>query len=266
MSDVSFSGFGRIESAFRTKRAAGRKLLVPFITAGMTDNWVDYVHAIAAAGADAIEIGVPFSDPMMDGPVIQSASTIALHRGTTPSSVLSDIRAFDGSVPLVAMTAYNLAFRAGDERFASMLAEAGFSGTILPDLQLDEASSWMRVAASHSIENVLLVAPTTPDGRLKRICDASRGFVYGVGTMGVTGERASLAASASTIATRLKAATDRPVLVGIGVSNADQAVEISHACDGAIVGAALVRRLLEGASPSEIGSFVGELRAGLDSI
>ncbi len=259
------ASYGRIETAFRAKRAAGAKLLVPFITAGISDDWVDYVHAFAASGADAIEIGVPFSDPMMDGPVIQAASTLALARGTTTSTLISDLRSFDGGVPLVAMTAYNLAFRAGDERFASMLADGGFSGTILPDLQLDEATSWRQVSTAHGIENILLAAPTTSDERLVRICAASRGWVYGVGTMGVTGERAALAATASVIAQRLKAVTDRPVLVGIGVSNAAQAAEVGAHCDGVIVGSSIVRRILDGARPAELGAFVAELRAGVDA-
>jgi tryptophan synthase alpha chain len=169
-------------------------------------------------------------------------------------------------VPLVVMTYYNVAFRAGHERFAHQLAQAGINGTILPDLQLDEADGWAQVAAAAGIENILLAAPTTPDGRLGRICGASRGWVYGVGTMGVTGERATLAASAGVIATRLKAVTDRPVLVGIGISNAQQAREVASVADGVIVGASVVRRLLEGQGADGVACYIAELRAGLDGL
>ena len=259
-------GFGAIETAFRSSRAAGRKLLVPFVTGGVTDDWVDIVRACANGGADAIEIGIPFSDPVMDGPVIQEASVRALARGATPVSVLAEAAMADIGIPLVAMTSYNIAFRMGHTRYARMLADNGFAGTILPDLQLDEADEWMQSAATAGIENVLLAAPTTPADRLARICAASRGFVYGIGTMGVTGERAALASTASEVATRLKAITDRPVLIGIGVSNGDQAAEVAAVADGVIVGAALVRRILEGRGPEGVGRFVGELREAIDGV
>ena len=259
-------GTGRIEMALRTSRDAGRKLLVPFVTVGVTDDWVDVVRACAAAGADAIEIGIPFSDPVMDGPVIQDASVRALARGATPLSVLAEASKADVGVPLVAMTSYNIAFRMGHQRYATMLGDSGFSGTILPDLQLDEADDWINVAADHHIENILLAAPTTPDDRLARICASSRGWVYGIGTMGVTGERASLAASASVIATRLKAATDRPVLIGIGVSNGEQAAQVAAIADGVIVGASVVRRILEGRGPDGVAAFITELRDAIDNL
>lgn len=257
--------FGRIESSFRAKRAAGRKLLVPFITGGLSDDWVDSVRAAAAAGADAIEIGIPFSDPVMDGPVIQTASVIALERGTTPLSVLADVAAADVDVPLLIMTSYNICFRAGHERYARLLQEHGISGTILPDLPLEECANWTEIGEAHGIETVLLAAPTSPEDRLRRIAAHSRGFVYGVGTLGVTGERATLAATAGEIAVRLKAVTDRPVLVGVGVSNAQQAVEVAAVADGVIVGASVVRRLLEGEGADGVAKYVAELRAGIDA-
>lgn len=259
-------GLGRIETEFRAKREAGRKLLVPFLTGGLSADWVDCVRAAAAAGADAIEIGIPFSDPVMDGPVIQAASVKALERGATPMSVLNEIATAEVDIPLVIMTSYNLAYRAGHTRFVRMLAEHGIAGTILPDLQLDEAQEWADLAGANGIENILLAAPTTPADRMRSICERSRGWVYGVGTMGVTGERATLAATAGEIATRLKATTDRPILVGVGVSNADQAVEVATVADGVIVGASVVRRLLEGQGPEGVSRYIGELRSGLDSM
>ncbi len=255
-----------IEASFREKRAAGRKLLVPFITGGMSDDWLDAVRACADAGADAIEIGIPFSDPIMDGPVIQQASLAALQRGTTPISVMTALAEVDIDVPIVAMTSYNIAFRAGHERYAHLLSEHGLNGTILPDLPLEECDAWLKVADEFGLETVLLAAPTSPESRLRAIAERSRGWVYGVGTMGVTGERATLAATASEIAGRLKAVTDRPVLVGVGVSNAAQAQEVAAVADGVIVGASVVRRLLEGEGPEGVGTYVAELRAGLDTL
>jgi tryptophan synthase alpha chain len=258
--------FGRIETAFRARRAEGRKLLVPFITGGVSEDWTELLRAAAAAGADAIEVGIPFSDPVMDGPVIQEASTIALGRGATPYSVLREAAAADVDVPLVAMTSYNIAFRAGHHRYAELLSSNGFSGAILPDLPLEECTDWGTTASSLGIENVLLAAPTSTDERLVRICAASRGWIYGIGTLGVTGERATLAATAGEIAARLKAVTDRPVLVGVGVSNAEQAREVAATADGVIVGASVMRRVLEGQGADGVARYVAELRAGLDDL
>jgi tryptophan synthase alpha chain len=202
----------------------------------------------------------------MDGPVIQQASVLALSRGATPMSVLAEVAKADIGIPMLAMTSYNIAFRMGHVRYARMLADNGIAGTILPDLPLDEANDWMHFASSAGIENVLLAAPTSPDDRLARICAASRGFVYGVGTMGVTGERQTLATTARIIASRLKACTDRPVLIGVGVSNGDQAVEVASVADGVIVGASVVRRILEGLGPEGVSRYVGELREALDGV
>ena len=253
-----------IESALRAKRDAGRKLLVPYVTGGLHDDWVRVVEAVAAAGADAVEIGVPFSDPVMDGPVIQEASQQALAAGATPASILGDLGRVDVDVPLVVMTYYNIVFRAGHRRFAQSLADRGVSGAIVPDLPLVELDGWGRAADDAGVETILLVAPNTPDHTVTEICRRARGWVYGVAVMGVTGERASLADTAATLGRRLKAATDKPVLIGVGVSTPDQAAEAVADADGVIVGSALVRRLLEGAGPDGAAAFVAELRAGLD--
>ena len=253
-----------IESALRAKRHAGRKLLVPYVTGG-SDDWVRVVEAVAAAGADAVEIGVPFSDPVMDGPVIQEASQRALAGGATPHSILRDIVQVDVDIPLVVMTYYNVVFRAGHRRFARSLVEQGVSGAIVPDLPLVELDDWSRAADDAGVETILLVAPNTPDDTLARICERSHGWVYGVAVMGVTGERSSLASTAAILGKRLKAATDKPVLLGVGVSTPDQAAEAASDADGVIVGSALMRRLLEGAGPDGAGAFVAELRAGLDA-
>lgn len=262
---MSHSSKGVLEVTLTGIKNTGRKLLVPYVTGGLGD-WVATVHAVIEAGANAVEIGIPFSDPIMDGPTIQEASQIALENGATPSGILSEIRRAGFSVPVAIMTYYNLVYHSGHDRFAKTLADCGVTGSILPDLQLDEAGDWMDAAARNGIDNVLLAAPTTPDERLKRIADKSCGFVYGVGLMGVTGERLSLADSASEIARRLKYFTVKPVLVGVGVSNAEQAAQVSRVSDGVIVGSALVRRLLEGAGPQGAYDFVSELRKGIDAL
>lgn len=256
---------GTIETALRARRDAGRKLLVPYVTGGLGRDWVQVVEAVAAAGADAVEIGIPFSDPVMDGPVIQEASMRALEAGATPPSILAALGRVDVDVPLAVMTYYNIVFRAGHHRFARSLADQGVCGAIVPDLPLVELDGWDGVAADAGVETILLAAPNTPDGTLAGICARSRGWIYGVAVMGVTGERASLAATAGPLGRRLKAATDKPVLLGVGVSTPEQAAEASADADGVIVGSALVRRLLEGAGPDGAAAFVAELRAGLDA-
>ena len=255
---------GLLESTLRARRDAGRKLLVPYVTGGLA-GWREAIGAAAAAGADAVEVGIPFSDPVMDGPVIQEASQRALAAGVTPTGVLEELLELDAGIPVAVMTYYNTVFRAGHDRFAGALARAGVSGAIVPDLPLEESGPWCEAADAAGIETVMLAAPTAPDERLPRICERARGFVYSVGLLGVTGERASLATTATQLAGRLKAITDRPVLVGVGVSNAAQAQEASRVADGVIQGASIVRRLMDG-GPEAVGEYVAEVRAALDEL
>ena len=254
---------GRIEREFRAHRDAGRKLLVPYVTGGYP-GWTDAIRAAVTAGADAVEIGIPFSDPVMDGPVIQQASQVALEAGTTPAAVLDEARRLDVDVPLAVMTYYNLVHHDGDVRFASRLAEAGIAGCILPDLPLEEAAPWCAAADAAGVETIMLAAPTAPDERLPRVVERCRGFVYSVGLLGVTGERSSLAETATALARRLKRITDLPVLVGVGVSDAAQAREVTRVADGVIQGASVVRRLVEG-GPEAVGVYVAEVRAAIDA-
>jgi tryptophan synthase alpha chain len=254
-----------IEAEFRAKREAGRKLLVPYVTGGVRPDWVDVVLAVAEAGADAVEVGIPFSDPVMDGPTIQQASEQALARGTTPAGIVAALAEVKAAVPLVVMTYYNLVFHAGPAPFAGSLAEAGIAGAIVPDLPLDELDEWAVPARKAGLETILLAAPTTPDDRLAMICERASGWVYGVALLGVTGERAALAASAAVMGKRLKTVTDKPVLMGIGVSSPEQALQACAEADGVIVGSAVVRRILEGGSPQEVAAFVAGLREGLGS-
>jgi len=253
----------RLERELRAKRDAGRKLLVPYITGGYP-GWQAAIRAAAANGADAVEIGIPFSDPVMDGPVIQQASQLALEQGITPASVLDEVPRLDVEIPLAVMTYYNLVHHAGPARFAADLQRAGISAAILPDLPLEESGPWCSAADAEGIETVMLVAPTSPDDRLPRLVERSAGFVYSVGLLGVTGERASLAETATALAARIKAITDKPVLVGVGVSNAEQAYEATRVADGVIQGASVVRRLMDGGADA-VGDYVAEVRAAIDA-
>jgi tryptophan synthase alpha chain len=255
----------KLESHLRARREAGNKLLVPYVTGGLGSQWLDVVRAVIDSGADAVEIGIPFSDPIMDGRTIQEASQRALDLGATPHAVVDQLAQLDSPVPLVVMTYYNLVARAGHERFAQTLRAAGVDGAILPDLPLDELDGWCDAARANDVEIVLLAAPTTTDARLRAICEASQGFVYGVSLLGVTGEREELAAQAEQMGRRLKAVTDKPVLLGVGISTPAQAAQAAQSSDGVIVGSALVRRLLDGGGPEEARAFVASLREALDA-
>lgn len=253
-----------IEEQFRAKRDAGRSLLVPYVTGGLGD-WRATIEEIAAAGADAIEIGIPFSDPIMDGPVIQLSSQRALESGATPQGIVAELAGIDVDVPLVVMTYYNPVHHMGHQRFADALGVSGVAGSIVPDLPVDESDPWIAAADAAGVENILLAAPTTTDERLATICERSRGWIYGIALLGVTGERTSVAAAGLEMGRRLKAATDKPVLLGLGISDGAQAATVAEVADGVIVGSAVVRRQLEGSGPAEVGSFVASLRSGLDA-
>jgi tryptophan synthase alpha chain len=253
-----------LEPHLRSRRDGGRKLLIPYVTGGLSPEWCDVVRAFADAGADAVEIGLPFSDPVMDGPTIQEASQRALGAGATPASIVAALAGADTDVPLVAMTYYNLVFRAGHERFAASLVSGGVSGAIVPDVPLEELGPWAAAADAAGVATVLLASPVTPDDRLARIAERSRGFVYGVGLMGVTGERERVASSAAVIAKRLKAVTDKPVVIGFGVSTPQHAVELCADADGVVIASALMRRMLDGASVAELGEQLHAVRVALD--
>jgi tryptophan synthase alpha chain len=254
-----------LESHLRSRRDAGAKLLVPYVTGGLGREWHEVVRAVVDAGADAVEVGIPFSDPIMDGRTIQEASQRALDLGATPIGVIDVMATIDVPAPLVVMTYYNLVARLGHERCAQHLSQCGVDGAIVPDLPLDELDGWGDAADAAGVETVLLAAPTTPDERLRQICERSRGFVYGVSLMGVTGERNELAIHAGEMGRRCKAVTDKPVLLGVGISTPEQAAQAAASADGVIVGSALVRRLLDGGGPDEAAAFVRSLRVALDS-
>lgn len=256
---------GSLEAHLRTARDAGRKLLVPYVTGGLGADWPAVVQAYAAAGADAIEVGIPFSDPVMDGPTIQEASEQALSQGANLPAILNALRGLDVGVPVVVMTYVNLVFHTGWARFASEAAEAGVSGVILPDLPMEEQDVWEPVGRAAGLATVQLASPLTPDDRLATLCERSAGFVYGVNLLGVTGERAELADSSTVLALRLKATTDLPVVMGFGIATPEHAYAAAVHADGVVVASALMRLRLRGASPEELGKVVAEFRAALDA-
>ncbi len=254
-----------LSDTLASKHKSGSKLLIPYITGGLGEEWIEVLLAVVDAGADAVEVGIPFSDPMIDGPVIQEASQRALGMGATPISILSALGALELDIPIAVMTYYNLIHHAGEERFAHWMIDASVSGAIFPDLSFEESVSWRQISTDLDIDTVQLVAPSTSNDRAKLLCEASEGFVYAIGVMGTTGERAQLHKSAIEISKRLKSITNKPVLVGIGVSNSEQAKAVSEVADGVVVGSALVRRVLEGEGPRGAYSFVADLRKAIDS-
>ena len=255
----------QLEEHLRSVRARGRKLLVPYVTGGLGDDWTEVVRAFADAGADAIEVGIPFSDPVMDGPTIQEASEAALAQGATLPAILTALRGVDAGVPLVAMTYVNLVFHAGYERFAAEAVAAQLAGVILPDLPMEEAGEWLPHGDAVGLATVQLASPLTPDDRLAELCRRSQGFVYGVNLLGVTGERTELADSSTVLAKRLKAVTDLPVVMGFGISTPEQAVAAAEHADGVVVASALMRARLDGAPPDQLAERVADLRAALDA-
>jgi tryptophan synthase alpha chain len=239
---------GDLESHLRERLASGSKLLVPYLTCGLPtpQGFLDLIAQLAPL-ADAIEIGIPFSDPVMDGPVIQESSQRALDAGMTLARCLDLIlqaRAA-GSVPQAVMTYFNLVHHRGLQLFVSEAYEAGVTGLIVPDLPYEESSGLDRVCEPVGMAHVQLVAPSSSERRAAMIAAASRGFVYAVSRLGVTGERHSLASAAATVVSRIRPHTSLPILLGVGISSPELAREGCLVADGVIVGTALVRRVLE---------------------
>lgn len=243
----------------------GRKLLMPYVTGGITPNWTDHLPAFADAGADAIEVGLPFSDPTLDGTTVQEATATALHRGTTVDGVFEELsRVGAGLPPLIMSTYANLALHEPLDRFVAGMKMACSAGLIVPDLPLDEAGALSADLAADGIDLALLAAPSTPPERLTAIGRASRGFVYAVSLMGTTGERPELAGTAAALVGRIRVVTDLPVLLGFGVSTPAHAALAARTADGVIVGAAVVRRILDGATPADLSAYLAKMRRALD--
>jgi tryptophan synthase alpha chain len=252
-----------LEVSLRTLRDNGRKALVPYFVAGATPDWVRHVEAAALGGADAIEIGIPFSDPMMDGIVIQEAGLQALRAGTTFESVGQDLAALDTEIPLIAMTYYNIFLHYGLERSAGRLQEFAISGAIVPDLSLEESDEWTGACAGHDVSTIFLVAPSTPPARIDEVAHHSEGFLYASARMAVTGASSDEGDGARVVAD-VRRVSDIPVYVGIGITTPSQAARTAAVSDGVIVGSALVKEILNGASAHDVETFVRSFRDAID--
>lgn len=253
-----------LEEFLIVRRSAGRSLLVPYVTAGVIPGWTDLIHAYVDAGADAIELGFPFSDPMLDGVTIQEAAGRAIAAGTTVKGILEEVATLDVDVPLVAMTYSNLVLQQSAAEFCAALTASGLRGLIVPDAPLEEVGELADAAAAEDLDLVLLAAPSSSRARLREITERSRGFVYAVTRMGTTGEGGGIPEQAARLGRELKGLTDRPVLFGFGVSDPAQAVELAGHADGVVVASALMRKLLDGARPGELGEYVASIRRALD--
>jgi tryptophan synthase alpha chain len=259
------TGIDKIAAAFAGsgKRAA----LMPYLMGGFPtlEESAKIGQACIAAGADLLELGVPYSDPLADGPVIHDAGTRALAAGASLSGVLEVARTLAPSVPVVLMCYANMVFAPGAEAFVERLAQSGASGLIVPDLPLEEAPQVLAACDAHGLALVPLVAPTTPPERLARIGERARGFLYTVSVVGTTGERAALSDSFAEVVSRAKAGTAAPVALGFGISTPEHALQAAQAgADGVIVGTRLVRAAAESEDPAgAVGEVVGELAAAL---
>lgn len=237
---------GRLETALRARRDQGSKAFVPYVTGGFPGVDADLLRAIAAAGADAIEVGVPHSDPVMDGGVIQRASSAALAAGTRPADVFATIEEAALDVPVAVMTYVNPVLRRGIGAFLDDATDAGVSGLIVPDLPVDEAEAFDTACAARDVDVVLLAAPGAAHERLEAIGGRSHGFVYCVATYGVTGVRDELGGTAKSLVEALRPLTDLPLLVGVGIATPRQAAQASAFADGVVVGSALMAKIVEG--------------------
>ncbi len=237
---------GELEARLRAVRDGGGRAFVPYVTGGYPGVDADLLLALADAGADAIEVGIPHSDPIMDGSVVQEASRVALERGTHPRDVLATIAEANVPVPVAVMTYANIVTHPGIDTFCSELAAAGVRGAIVPDLPVDESGDLGAAAGAHGIDMVLLAAPGTADERYTAIGAAAHGFVYCVTTYGVTGARSALASTAREVVDAMRPHTDVPLLVGVGIATPELAAEACSFADGAIVGTAMMAPLLEG--------------------
>jgi tryptophan synthase alpha chain len=257
---------GGVATVLARARAEGRAALIGYLPVGFPDlaTSVAAMQALVEGGVDVVEVGVPYSDPLMDGPVIQHAVEAALRGGTRPGDALRTAAVVaDAGAPALLMTYWNIVDRYGVQRFAAALAEAGGAGLITPDLIPDEAGEWLDAAGRHDLDRVFLVAPSSTDERLVATAKACRGFVYAASTMGVTGTRSSVGAGARELVERTRAVTELPVCVGLGVSTPEQAAEVAGFADGVIVGSAFVRALAGADSPKAAVAAVKALAAGL---
>jgi tryptophan synthase alpha chain len=258
-----------IDSAFATAREEGRAALMPYLMGGFPDQATAraVAGAYADAGADLIELGVPFSDPLADGPVIHAADTAALKAGATLESVLETCAAVGNRVPVALMVYSNMILATGPAEFAAKAADAGAAGVIVPDLPLEERGPIADAVAGRDLALIPLIAPTTPPERRSQICAAAEGFVYLVSTVGVTGEREALPTQLTELIESAKADADVPVAVGFGISTPEQAAEVGGLANGIIIGTRLVREVADAADTvSAVRGVTDFLRATRDAL
>lgn len=270
MSDSPSRASSPVSAAYARAREEGRAALVGYVPAGFpsVSASIEVMRLMAQAGCDVIEVGLPYSDPVMDGPVVQAAAQQALDHGFRVRDVLEVVAGVaDSGVATVVMTYWNPVERYGVERFAADLAAAGGAGLITPDITPDEAGPWLEASQRHGLDRIFLVAPSSTDERIRYTTAHSSGFVYATAVMGVTGTRESTSDLARPLVERTRAVTDLPIGVGLGISNGDQAEAVGAYADGVIVGSAFVRRILDaGAGPrltSEAAASVEELTRDL---
>jgi tryptophan synthase alpha chain len=255
----------RISETFRRLIRRGRKAFIPYVMAGdpSMDKTAEMVRILEECGADIIELGVPFSDPLADGPTIQRASERALRNGVTLRDVISLVRDLRQStqVPLILMTYFNPVFKYGIQDFIGNARVAGVDGVIIPDLPPDEAKDFIKLSRKASLDTIFLLAPTSTDERIRKVSKASSGFIYYVSMTGITGANLSLDGSMETLISSIRKFTDKPIAVGFGVSTPDEASMVSKLADGVIVGSAIVKRLHE--APDELKDYLAGLREAI---
>jgi tryptophan synthase alpha chain len=254
----------RLDELFLRCKAENRAALIGYLPVGFPsyDASVAGMVAMVEGGVDAVEVGVPYTDPGMDGPVIQVAVDAALRAGSRVAHVFDAVRAISAHAPAVVMGYWNPIEKYGPARFARDLKAAGGSGAITPDLIPEEAAPWLEAARVEDLDPVFLVAPSSSDERIAVVGRTNRGFVYAASTMGVTGTRATVGNRAEELVGRTRQQTDLPVCVGLGVSNGEQAAEVAAYADGVIVGSALVRALQDG-GPDAVRTLAQDLAAGV---
>jgi tryptophan synthase alpha chain len=268
-SDAELTGLARVESAFAAARAEGRAALMPYLMGGFPDQETAtaVATAYADAGADLIELGVPFSDPLADGPVIHAADTAALAAGATLESVLETSAAIGDRIPVALMCYANMVLSAGVENFSALAADGRAAAVIVPDLPLEEQGELGEALASRGLALVPLVAPTTPPERLAAICAGAKGFVYVVSTRGVTGERQGLPPELAELVRAVKREASVPAAVGFGISTPEQAAEVGAIADGVIIGSRLVREVADApgleAAVAGVSEFLRATRGAL---
>ena len=263
------TGIHALDAMFQQARAQNRAVLLPYLTAGIpdVDSSIAIFEAMSDAGADGFEVGIPYADPLMDGPVIMAAGEYALDHGVTVDvafAVVSAVVERTGK-PVIAMTYVNPVLRHGVDAFFAKAADAGAAAVIIADLPADEAEPFMRAATDVGVGLVLFAAPTTDDDRLDRVLAGAPTFVYGIAEVGVTGERTEASTNTTILASRIRSRSDVPLVFGVGISTPDHVAKASEAADGVIVGTAVVRRVMDAATGEEaaetLSTFVRELAA-----